>query len=149
MPILVKGRRFSDEKWYNSYKSMMHRCYNKNAANYKNYGGRGIKVCKEWHNIETFEKWANSSGFKVGLTLDRIDVDGNYCPENCRWATQKEQCNNRRNTVYIEYNGEIHTISEWADMIGMKRSTFSNRYHKGKRNYELFKRVIPHKHKSK
>lgn len=148
MPILVKGRRFSSEKWYNSYRSMMHRCYNKNAANYKDYGGRGIEVCEEWHNIELFEKWVNSSGFKSGLSLDRIDVNSNYCPENCKWSTSKEQCNNRRNTVYIEVDGERNTITEWADIVGMNRSTLSNRYYKGERGSDLFKKVIPHKRKA-
>lgn len=77
---LIKGRSFYKEPWYGSYRSMMDRCYRKESANYKFYGGRGICVCREWHNIEEFEKWANGSGFSPGMPLDRKDTDGNYCP---------------------------------------------------------------------
>ncbi len=128
---LIKGRSFYKEPWYGSYHSMMDRCYREKANNYPTYGGRGIKVCKEWHNIEEFEKWVVSSGFIKGMTLERIDVNGDYCPDNCKWATKKEQANNRRNTVYLEYKGEKHTISEWAYIFGMNRSTLNNRIYKG------------------
>jgi hypothetical protein len=119
------------EPWYNSYRSMMDRCYREKAHNYYLYGGRGIVVCTEWHNIENFKKWAESNGYKPGLTLDRIEVNGNYEPSNCRWVTMKTQDNNRRNTVYIQHNGEIHTISEWSEIAGINRSTPNNRYYKG------------------
>lgn len=128
---LIKGRSFYKEPWYGSYRSMMDRCYRKESANYKFYGGRGICVCREWHNIEEFEKWVNGSGFSPGMSLDRKDTDGNYCPENCRWATAKEQANNRRNTVYLEYNGERKTITEWAELLGINRSTLNNRICRG------------------
>lgn len=128
---LIEGRAFYKEPWYNSYHSMMDRCYREKAKNYPFYGGRGIAVCPEWHNIEAFEKWANESGFQKGLTLERKDVNGDYCPKNCMWATKKQQANNRRNTVTIECNGESRTISEWADILGMSRSTISNRHHRG------------------
>ena len=128
---LVKGRSFYKEPWYNSYHSMMDRCYRKSAKNYPFYGGRGIAVCKEWHNIEVFEKWANENGFQIGLTLERKDVNGNYCPENCTWATKKQQANNRRNTLVIEHNGERHTVGEWSEILGVRRSTINNRYYRG------------------
>ena len=128
---LIRGRTFYNKPWYNSYHSMMDRCYREGAKNYPFYGGRGISVCPEWHNIATFEKWANESGFEKGLSLERKDVNGNYCPENCTWVTKKQQANNRRNTVIIECNGERHTVSEWADILSMNRSTINNRYHRG------------------
>lgn len=128
---LIKGRQFYKEPWYGSYHAMMDRCYRENANNYPRYGGRGIKVCEDWHNIEKFEEWVNSSGFESGMSLERKDVDGDYSPENCKWATAKQQANNRRNTVYIEYNGEKRTISEWAEKLGINRSTLNNRIYRG------------------
>lgn len=110
---------------------MMDRCYREKADNYPQYGGRGIKVCEAWHDIEKFEEWVNLSGFESGMSLERKDVDGDYSPENCKWATAKQQANNRRNTVYIEYNGEKHTISEWAEKLGINRSTLNNRIYRG------------------
>lgn len=142
MGRLIEGKSFYNKPWYGSYKSMMDRCYREKANNYSEYGGRGIKVCKEWHNIENFEKWVQISGYKKGLTLDRKDVNGNYEPSNCRWATMKEQDNNRRNTIYIEYNNEKHTISEWADITGINRSTLNNRYYKGIRGAKLFEQPL-------
>ena len=128
---LIKGRSFYKEPWWGSYRSMMDRCYRETAKNYLFYGGRGIAVCPEWHNIEVFEKWVEESGFRKGLSLDRIDHNGDYCPENCKWATPKEQANNRRNTLVIEHNGESHTVSEWAKVLGLSKSTISNRYYRG------------------
>lgn len=128
---LIEGRSFYKEPWYGSYHSMMDRCYRKKARNYSWYGGRGIKVCDEWHDIEKFEQWAILSGFKQGMSLERKDVYADYSPDNCVWATAKQQANNRRNTLWIEYNGEKHTVSEWADILGICRSTISNRYYRG------------------
>ena len=128
---LIKGRTFYTEPWYKSYRAMMDRCYRENAKNYLYYGGRGISVCDEWHDIEVFEKWAIQSGYRQGLSLDRKDVNGDYCPKNCCWVTAKEQANNRRNTVYLDYNGERKTISQWADLLGIKRSTLSSRICRG------------------
>lgn len=127
MARLIKGRAFCKEAWYGSYHSMMDRCYREKSANYRFYGGRGIRVCDEWHNIENFEKWCAESGHRKGLSLDRVNPDGNYCPGNCRWVTPKQQANNRRNTVYLTHDGETHTISEWAEITGICRSTISNR----------------------
>lgn len=128
---LISGRSFYKEPWYGSYHSMMDRCYRKSAKNYKYYGGRGIAVCDEWHNIEEFEKWVKKSGFEKGLSLDRKDVNADYSPDNCRWETAKHQANNRRNTLFIEYRGERHTVSEWAEILGINRSTLNNRICRG------------------
>ena len=128
---LINGRSFYNLPWYNSYKSMMSRCYREKDASYKYYGGRGIAVCEEWHNILNFEKWVEDHPYFEGATLDRIDSNGNYEPSNCRWATMFEQCKNRRNSVLIEFNGEIHNITEWARITGIKRGTLNTRYSRG------------------
>lgn len=127
---LIEGKTYYTKPWYGSYRSMMDRCYRKTAWNYKDYGGRGITVCDEWHDICSFGKWAEENGYRKGLSIERIDTDGNYSPENCRWATQKEQCNNRRNTKYLTAFGETHTISEWSEKTGICRSTISNRIYR-------------------
>jgi len=131
MGRLIKGKSFYKKPWYGSYRSMMDRCYREKNCNYNRYGARGIEVCEEWHNIENFEKWVEENPYFEGATIDRIDVNGNYEPSNCRWSTMKKQCNNRSNTLYITYNGETHTISEWAEITGINRSTLNNRYYKG------------------
>ena len=131
MGRLIKGKSFYKKPWYGSYRSMMDRCYREKNCNYNRYGARGIEVCEEWHNIENFEKWVEANPYFEGATIDRIDVNGNYEPSNCRWSTMKKQCNNRSNTLYITYNGETHTISEWAEITGINRSTLNNRYYKG------------------
>lgn len=127
----VAGKSFYKEPWFGSYRSMFGRCYREKNCSYKHYGGRGIKVCKEWHDIEKFEEWVLSSGYVNGMSLDRIDLNKDYSPENCRWATPKQQANNRRNTVFLEYKGEKHIITEWAEIIGINRSTLNNRIYRG------------------
>lgn len=96
-----------------SWQSMLYRCENKKNTHYNDYGGRGIKVCKEWHNAKNFMKWALKNGCQDDLTIDRIDVNGNYCPENCRWITQKEQTRNTRANHYILFNGEKKCLADW------------------------------------
>lgn len=138
MSRLIRGKTFYDKPWYNSYRCMMSRCYREKDASYKYYGGRGISVCDEWHNISNFEKWVEKNPFKTGMTLDRINPNGNYSPDNCKWATMFEQDKNRRNSILIERNGEIHNISEWAVITGINRSTLNNRYWRGDRGERLF-----------
>lgn len=142
MPQIIKGMSFYDKPWYNSYRCMMSRCYREKDASYKNYGGRGIKVCDEWHDITQFEKWVNSNPYFDGATLDRINVDGNYEPDNCRWATMFEQDKNRRNSVLIEYNGDRYNITELSRITGINRSTLNNRYWRGDRGDRLVREVI-------
>ena len=97
------------------YYSMKKRCYNKNQVHYKSYGGRGITVCDEWRdNSKSFYNWALSHGYSDKLTLDRIDVNKGYSPENCRWATWEEQRNNKRNNRVISFNGKSLTLKQWS-----------------------------------
>lgn len=110
---------------------MRARCERTTSDKYAYYGGRGITVCDEWKSYENFASWAKEHGYAEGLTLDRIDVNGMYCPENCRWVTWKEQQNNKRNTKRYEYNGESHTLSEWADVVGLPIHTLRDRVYRG------------------
>lgn len=113
---------------YRIWQSMKSRCKYKSVNGYENYGGRGIKVCDEWLNdFISFYNWAMKNGYKEDLTIDRIDVDGNYEPDNCRWATLKEQSNNRRDNHYITYNNETHSISEWSEILKINYATLLNR----------------------
>ena len=106
---------------------MIWRCYRKEHSSYKYYGGRGIKVCDEWQKFEPFYQWALNTGYSEKLTLDRIDNEGNYEPSNCRWATPKEQANNRRVNRLVTFNGETKTVTEWAELLGVTHQAMSER----------------------
>lgn len=122
----------SRTRLYTVYRTMLQRCTNPNAHEYENYGGRGISICDEWKNsFEEFEKWALENGYDKKLTLDRIDVNGNYEPSNCRWVSMKTQQRNKRNNVRVTYNGETHCLSEWAEIFGLKYVTFRQRFYAG------------------
>lgn len=100
------------------YGAMKHRCYNKNDERYNDYGGRGIIICDEWLNdYFKFKEWALNNGYKDNLSIDRVNVNGNYEPSNCRWCTQKEQMNNTRVNKMLEYKGRTQTLSEWCDEL--------------------------------
>ncbi len=117
---------------YNIWRSMRQRCNNPNCRKYPNYGGRGIVICDAWNeSFESFHEWAIANGYKEGLTIDRVKVDGNYEPSNCRWVTQKEQQNNRTNNRLLEFRGEQYTIGEWATITGIKLSTIWARLNSG------------------
>lgn len=118
----------SGTRLHNEWKSMKARCYNPNNKRYNRYGGRGITICEEWKNsFESFRDWAIANGYDDSLTLDRIDSNGDYEPSNCKWATQKEQQNNRCNNRRIEYNGKTQTITQWAEEVGIKEATLRHR----------------------
>ena len=135
----VKGMKYCDKRWFGCYKSMMERCYKKNSNGYKDYGGRGITVCDEWKNLKGFAEWEKEHPYFEGATLERIDVNGNYEPSNVKWATRKEQANNRRNNIKLEYMGECHSLSEWAELLGINYFTLRNRYARGDRGERLFR----------
>lgn len=119
----------SHSKIYKTWQCMKSRCYDKNDKyHYKDYGGRGISICNEWlSDFMNFYNWAITNGYKDGLTIDRIDVNGNYEPNNCRWATKEEQANNRRKTQFITYNNETHTINEWCKILNLKKYVLRQR----------------------
>lgn len=101
-------------KLYLVWQGMKNRCNNPKVENYCNYGGRGIKVCDEWqHSSYSFIRWAIDNGYKEGLQLDRIEVNGNYEPTNCRFVTPMVNTQNRRNTINLTINGETKCVSEW------------------------------------
>jgi hypothetical protein len=117
---------------YSIWGGMKDRCYREKNIAYKRYGGRGITVCDEWKNdFAAFRDWALSHGYGDTLTIDRIDSDGNYEPNNCRWATYLEQENNSSNCTFIEYGGKRMSLADWAREVGLSYETVSNRYHKG------------------
>lgn len=113
----------SNTRLHEIWKSMRQRCNNPKNPSYPNYGGRGIAICPEWDDFKLFFDWAILHGYKDGLQIDRIDNDGDYCPENCRWADEKTQSNNRRSNTWLECRGERHTVAEWSDLTGIKQST--------------------------
>lgn len=112
----------------NTFQGMKNRCYNPNNPAYKNYGARGITICDEWNNKEivkgiarnntkgflAFKEWALNNGYEANLTIDRIDVNKGYSPNNCRWVDSKVQANNKRNNHYITYNGKTQSLADWC-----------------------------------
>ena len=112
-----------------TWQGMKQRCLNINNNRYKDYGGRGIKVCKRWLKFENFYK--DMGERPKGTTLDRIDNNGNYEPSNCRWATPEQQYSNMRSNHYITYNGETLTISQWARKLNVPASRITTRLRRG------------------
>lgn len=111
---------------------MIQRTTNCNRTEYGDYGGRGIKVCEEWRNsFEAFEQWATAHGYEENLTIDRINNNEGYCPNNCRWVTGKEQGRNKRNNRCLTYNGQTKTIAEWAEVTGIKSNDLYMRVRRG------------------
>ena len=122
----------SKHKIYGIWVGMKNRCYNKNEPVYYRYGGRDIIVCDEWKNdFMAFYNWSMANGYQEGLTIDRINNNGNYEPSNCRWITRKEQCRNRSTNKIFSYNGKSYCVMEWAKKIGIKYHTLLHRLNSG------------------
>lgn len=126
-----------NKRLYSVYKGMLNRCYDPQHQSYKSYGGRGITVCQEWlDDYDCFAEWALANGYdpkaKQGdCTIDRKDVNKGYSPDNCKWVSNAEQANNRRDNVRITYNGETHTMSQWSKILNVNYSSLW-RYIRGK-----------------
>ena len=139
----VKGKHYTHgltgTRVYKTWESMKARCYNPNDNKYEKYGGRGIIVCDEWlgdDGVKNFANWAYANGFDENKhqkeqSLDRIDVNGNYEPSNCRFTNAKVQANNKTNTIMLEYNGKRQSLQKWADELGIKEATIRWRLNKG------------------
>ena len=118
----------SDSRLYEIWHGMKQRCNNPSGKDAKKYHDRGIRVCDEWNDsFESFQSWALQNGYAPDLSLDRIDVNGNYCPSNCRWATMSQQARNTRFNHFLEFNGKRQTIADWADETGIDYYTLAKR----------------------
>lgn len=116
---------------YSVWRAMRQRC--QNAANpvYEHYGGRGIRVCDEWQGFAAFSDWAMTNGYRAGLTIERIDNDGNYEPSNCTWIPQSQQSNNTRRNRILTFRGKTMNLAEWADRLGINPATLGGRISRG------------------
>lgn len=135
------GTSGSRERLYNIWSGMKSRCYNeKDTEHYKRYGARGVSICDEWRNsYEAFRDWALSNGYHDDLSIDRIDVNGNYEPSNCRWATNKEQQNNLRTNRVVTINGENYTVAQLANKYSAPYRKLLYQLNKGCNAEELVK----------
>ena len=117
------GLTTREPRLYNIWVGMIHRCENQERDGYEKYGARGVSVCDEWHDFEAFVEWARCNGYDDSLTIDRINVNGNYEPSNCRWADTKTQANNKRTSVVLNVGGIEGTVKQWANLIGVSQYT--------------------------
>ena len=119
-------------KLYSVFTSIKSRCYNENDQAYKNYGSRGIVVCDEWKDdFEAFYNWAINNGYQENLTIERVNVNGNYEPANCQWVDMKTQQNNKRNNVYLTYDCKTQTIMQWSEELNIPYYVIYQRHRKG------------------
>lgn len=129
--IHITKHQETKTRLYGIWSGMKQRCKNKKSKQYENYGKRGITVCEEWEKYENFRDWAKNSGYKESLTLDRINVNLGYSPENCRWADWKTQERNKRTNRLLSLNGETHCVKEWEEILNLPRNTIYRRLKKG------------------
>lgn len=127
----AKTHGVSRTRIYKIYKGMKQRCYNSNNPNYKDYGLKGVKVCDEWlDDPSAFYEWSIKNGYKPSLTIDRIDSNKGYSPNNCRWATRLQQSNNLNTNKVIEFKGESRNLSEWSKITKINYSTLQQRFNR-------------------
>ena len=144
VPRITESKPHRKERIYHIYTAMKQRCTNPNAKHYSRYGGRGIAVCDEWlSSPDAFIEWALSHGYADNLTIERIDYDKGYCPENCCWIPQKAQSKNRSNSHRIGYKGEVFTLADACKAAGISRETVrSYQYRHGCAMQEAFDHYI-------
>lgn len=116
---------------YRIWSHMKNRCQNPNNHAYSNYGGRGIEVCKEWSDsFVCFKEWADSHGYEEELTIERVDIDKGYCPDNCTWITKSKQAQNRRRCIFVTIDGKTLNLQQWCNELGIDYKLVHNRIHK-------------------
>lgn len=128
----------SKTRLYGIWQNMLKRTEKASNHAYADYGGRGIRVCDAWHDFTVFMEWSLLNGYAENLTIDRIDVNGDYEPSNCRWITMYEQAGNKRNTIKITLDGQTKTLVEWCKLKGCTYMKAYKRYRKGKSPIEIF-----------
>lgn len=134
-----KEQPLRDIRLYNIYHGILSRCYKIQDADYNRYGARGINVCQEWKDsFKEFYDWSINNGYKNDLSIDRINVNGNYEPNNCRWVDSKIQANNKTNNVFINYKNKTQTIKQWADELNLSYDLIRERYRKGMSTNDIF-----------
>ena len=126
-----KKHDMSGTRLYTILRDMKARCYNSKSKDYSRYGGRGITICDEWMDFCNFKDWALSHGYNDNLPIDRIDFNKGYCPENCRWVDLDIQSNNKSTSIFVTFNGEKKTISQWAKQTGIDKNTIRGRLLRG------------------
>lgn len=146
-------KAISEEELYRNkrlkkiWSSMHARCEYKKHPHFANYGGRGVKVCKEWSEYLSFAKWAFQNGYENNLTIDRIDNNGDYTPLNCRWVSMQQQQNNKRNNRMITYEDQTYTLTELARKTDIKKNTLKERLNRGWSINDAVNKPIQNKHK--
>lgn len=137
--VFLPSHGMHDTSIYKRWSAMKRRCSSPNDKRYSRYGGRGIRVCKEWEeSFESFLEWSILSGYQEGLTIDRIDNNKGYSPDNCRWVTAKEQNRNYSRNHLITYKGKTQCVADWSDETGINRATILFRLKAGKTLEEVF-----------
>jgi hypothetical protein len=132
------------------WRAMHNRCYNSHQKAYRNYGGRGIVVDSRWHGKDGFDAFVSDMGERpIGGTIERVDNDGPYCPENCKWATRLEQSKNKRNTRFITANGKTKHLADWARVLGCNPAAILARIYAGMSEAEAVTKPIPERPNAK
>ena len=134
----IHGDTTRISRLYRIWANMKARCGNPNNDRFHDYGARGITVCDEWDDYLTFKRWAMSNGYEDHLTIDRVDNDKGYSPDNCRWVNRYTQQNNMRSNTIIHYGGESHTLAEWSRIFDIPYHTLVTRHTRGWTTARLF-----------